>query len=296
MNPNSSSHTFGSSAFVQTRDGRKLHYMSRGTGELTVVFESGMGASRSNWGLVAPAIAEHARAVVYDRAGAGRSNVDAAARSLERIAGDLGELLTALGPGPFILVGHSWGGPIVRAAASANPCRLRGIILVDPSDEHCDMYFSNTAKKSFAINGFLIPIMARTGLYKLLGSKAGSIQPADVATDHLKEDFTVRAASTMLAEGKTFLSDMAALLEHPPDLGNLEVSVISGTKPGKGEGKIRPALITAHRQTVSQLSNARWIGADQSGHMVMYTDPQVIIDEIVRMINDVSSSARTEQK
>lgn len=97
MNPNPSSHTFGSSAFVQTRDGRKLHYMSRGTGELTVVFESGMGASRSNWGLVAPAIVEHARAVVYDRAGAGRSDVDSAPRSLERIAGDLGELLTALG-------------------------------------------------------------------------------------------------------------------------------------------------------------------------------------------------------
>lgn len=296
MNPNPSSHTFGSSAFVQTRDGRKLHYMSKGTGDLTVVFESGMGASRSNWGLVAPAIAEHARAVVYDRAGAGRSDVDSAPRSLERIARDLGDLLTALGPGPFILVGHSWGGPIVRATAAAHRSRLRGVILVDPSDEHCELYFSNTAKKSFALNGFLIPIMARTGLYRLLGSKAGRVQPDDVAVDHLKEDFTVQAASTMLAEGKTFLNDMAALLEHPPDLGDLEVSVISGTKPGKGEGKIRPALITAHRHTVSQLSNGRWIAADQSGHMVMYTDPQVIIAEILRMINDESSGARTEQK
>lgn len=148
MNSNPSLHTFGSSAFVQTRDGRKLHYMSRGTGELMVVFESGMGASRSNWGLVAPAIAEHARAVVYDRAGAGRSDVDSAPRSLERIAGDLGELLTALGPGPFILVGHSWGGPIVRAAAAAHLSRLRGIILVDPSDEHCEMYFSKLTKRA----------------------------------------------------------------------------------------------------------------------------------------------------
>ncbi|WFR65445.1 hypothetical protein P9222_01230 [Paenibacillus amylolyticus] len=164
-----------------------------------------------------------------------------------------------------MLVGHSWGGPIVRAAASAHLSRLRGIILVDPSDEHCEMYFSKLAKKSFAMNGFLIPIMARTGLYKLLGSKAGSIQPADVATDHLKEDFTVKAASTMLAESKTFLSDMAALLEHPPALGDLEVSVISGTKPGKGEGKIRPALIQAHRQTVNKLSNARWIGRINRG-------------------------------
>ncbi|WFR63096.1 alpha/beta hydrolase [Paenibacillus amylolyticus] len=90
MNPNSSSHTFGSSAFVETRDGRKLHYMFRGTGDLTVVFESGMGASRSNWGLVAPAIAGYARAVVYDRAGAGRSDVDSAPAALNALQGILG--------------------------------------------------------------------------------------------------------------------------------------------------------------------------------------------------------------
>ncbi|KQY93628.1 alpha/beta hydrolase [Paenibacillus sp. Root52] len=296
MDHRPSLHTFGSSAYIQTRDGRKLHYMSKGSGELTVVFESGMGLSRSTWGLVAPAIAEHARTVVYDRAGAGRSEVDSAPRSLNRMAEDLGDLLSALEPGPLILVGHSWGGPIVRTAAAANTSQLRGIVLVDPSDEHCELYFSSLAKKSFALNGFLIPIMAHTGLYRLLGSKAGKVQPDDVVADHLKEDFTVQAAKTMLAEGKTFLDDMTALLAQPPALDDLEVSVISGTKPGKGEGKIRPALIAAHRQTVSKLSNARWIGADQSGHTVMYTDPQVIIDEIVRMINNVSSGATIEQK
>lgn len=296
MNSNHSSHTFGSSAFIQTRDGRKLHYMSRGVGDLTVVFESGMGFSRSTWGLVAPAIAKHVRTIVYDRSGAGRSEVDSAPRSLCRIADDLGDLLTALGAGPYILVGHSWGGPIVRAVAAANLSRIQGVVLVDPSDEHCDLYFSNLAKKNFALNSVLIPFMARTGMYRLLGSRPGSVQPDDVAKDHRKEDFTVQAALTMVAESKPFLEDLASLLVNPLDLGNLEVSVISGTKPGMGERKIRPAIISAHRQTVSGLSNARWIGADQSGHMVIFTEPQVIIDEIMRMVNDTGSGARTEQK
>ncbi|WP_405155174.1 alpha/beta fold hydrolase [Paenibacillus sp. FSL K6-0108] len=150
MKPNHRSHSFGSSAFIQTRDGRKLHYMSKGAGDLTVVFESGMGLSRSTWGLVAPAIAEHARAVVYDRAGAGRSEFDSAPRNLRRIAEDLDDLLTGLGPGLFILVGHSWGGPIVRAAAASNLSSIRGIVLVDPSDEHCGLYFSKAAKINFA--------------------------------------------------------------------------------------------------------------------------------------------------
>lgn len=296
MKPNHSLHSFGSSAFIQTRDGRKLHYMSRGTGDLTVVFESGMGFSRSTWGLVAPAVAEHARAVVYDRAGSGRSEVDSAPRNLQRIAEDLSDLLTALGQGPFILVGHSWGGPIVRAAAASNMSCISGVVLVDPSDEHCELYFSKAAKTNFALNRYLIPFMARTGIYRLLGGRPGSVQPDDVVRDHRAEDFTVQAARTMVAESKPFLEDLASLLVNPLDLGNLEVSIISGTKTGMGERKIRPAIIQAHHQTVNSLTNAKWIGADQSSHMVMFTDPQIIINEIVRMVHEASSGARIEQK
>ncbi|MDP9702441.1 pimeloyl-ACP methyl ester carboxylesterase [Paenibacillus intestini] len=279
-------HTLGSSAYIQTRDGRKLHYMSKGAGEVTVVFESGMGVSRSTWGLVVPTIAEHARTVVYDRAGAGRSDVDFSPRTLTRIAVDLNDLLKALGTGPIILVGHSWGGPIVRATAASNLLRLQGIILVDPSDEHCELYFSRMAKVGFAINGALIPALARVGLYRFLGIKDFLSQPDDVVADHRREDFTVQAARTMAAEGKNFLQDLKGLQEQPPELGDLEVSIISGTLPGKGERKIRPAIVEAHRQTVSKLANARWVEAARSGHMVMFTDPEVIVNEIMRMIRD----------
>ncbi|MCM3135698.1 alpha/beta hydrolase [Paenibacillus polysaccharolyticus] len=279
-------HTFGSSTYIETQDGRKLHYMTKGTGKYTVVFESGMGVSRSTWGLVVPTIAEHARTVVYDRAGAGRSDVDSSPRTLARIAEDLNELLSALGPGPFILVGHSWGGPIVRTAAETNLTRLRGIILVDPSDEHCELYFSRMAKAGFAFNGALSPILARLGLYRFLGMKDFLTQPGDVAADHLQEDFTVKAARTLAAEGKNFLQDLKGLRKQPPQLEDLEVSIISGTLPGKGERKIRPAIVAAHRQTVNQLSNARWVEAPHSGHVVMFTDPEVITDEILRMIRD----------
>ncbi|MDK8193708.1 hypothetical protein QP794_26855 [Paenibacillus sp. UMB7766-LJ446] len=67
-------------------------------------------------------------------------------------------------------------------------------------------------------------------------------------------------------------------------------------KTGMGERKIRPVIIQAHRPTVSSLTNTKWIGADQSSHMVMFTDPQIIINEIVSMIHEASSGARTEQK
>lgn len=77
-------HSSGDSRFLILGDGRRLHDRVRGTGAPTVVFESGMGLSGPIWGLVQPAVAEQATTVVYDRAGAGRSD-DGAARTLDRI-------------------------------------------------------------------------------------------------------------------------------------------------------------------------------------------------------------------
>ncbi|WP_054026272.1 alpha/beta fold hydrolase [Bacillus sp. FJAT-28004] len=73
--------------------GRQLRYMEKGAGKLTVVFESGMGLSRSTWGLVQPLVAEHARVIVYDRTGIGRSEPGLMPRTLARMADDLAYLL-----------------------------------------------------------------------------------------------------------------------------------------------------------------------------------------------------------
>lgn len=278
-------HTFGHSRYMQTPDGRRLHYMEQGTGSPTIVFESGMGFSRSTWGLVQPLVARYARAVVYDRAGFGRSEPDTEPRTLARIAGDLDSLLDHLGTGPFILVGHSWGGPIVRTAAAMHPERIRGIVLVDQTDEHCELYFVPASAKHYARMNKLIPLLARLGLYRLLGSRPGKAQPADVYEDHCREDFTVQAARTVAAEGAPFLDDLRALRGRSPQLGKLEVSVITGTRVSWLERKYRLALYEAHRQTAASWPGGRLVEAPSSGHMVMYTEPRLIADEIVRMID-----------
>ncbi|MFD9891729.1 alpha/beta fold hydrolase [Amycolatopsis sp. NPDC059027] len=279
-----STHTFGTSGFVPLDDGRRLHYMERGTGGPVVVFESGMGFSRSTWGLVQPAVAGHVRAVVYDRAGTGRSDPDPRPRTLERIAGDLGALLTALGPGPFILVGHSWGGPIVRVAAAADPGRVRGLVLVDQSDENCDLFFDPATEKRHRMMQFALPPVARLGLYRLLGSKPGRVQPADVVTDHRAEDFTMRAVGAMLAEMAPFPGELRGLRDRPPVLGGFDVSVITGMRSTRLTASTRKAITAAHRRTAYALPNGRLVEASKSGHLVMFTEPELIIGEILRML------------
>lgn len=283
--PDKRAHTFGDSQYIQTTDGRQLHYMEKGSGKLTVVFESGMGLSRSTWGLVQPLVAEYARAVVYDRAGTGRSEPDRATRSLARMADDLAFLLNHLGTGPFILVGHSWGGPIIRTAAAMDLTRIRGLVLVDQTDEHCKLYFEELSVKHYARMNKLIPLLARIGLYRLMGGKSGRVQPADVYKDHWREDFTLQAARTMVAEGAFFLEDLRELRDRPLKLEGTEVSVISGTRMSRMERKFRPALHEAHRQTAAALAEGRLVEAPNSGHMIMYTEPHLIVDEIKQMIH-----------
>jgi len=277
-------HTFGRSGWATTPDGRRLHYMQRGSGGTTVVFESGMGFSRSCWGLVQPAVASGARAVVYDRAGFGRSDADTHPRTLDRLAADLGSLLDSLGPGPFVLVGHSWGGPIVRVAAAAAPSRIAGIVLVDQSDENCGLYFSRAARWQFALSAALTPVLARTGLYRLMGAGAGSVQPPDVAAEHRAEDFSPAAARAANAELRPFLGELGALRGNSPQLGEIPVTLISGTSAGRMERSQRAAIVEAHRVTAAGLTRARVVEAPASGHMVMFSEPELIVDEILALV------------
>ncbi|MDX6744791.1 alpha/beta hydrolase [Actinocorallia sp. A-T 12471] len=288
-------HTLGVSRFTDV-GGRRLHHMERGSGDVTVVFESGMGFSRSCWGLVVPDVAAHARTVVYDRAGLGRSDADPEPRTLARLASDLSALLDALDPGPaepppsgevgqgrFVLVGHSWGGLVVRTVAAARPERIRGIVLVDPTDENCALYFTPAAERRFSKGGAVTVALARLGLYRLVGALSpGRAQPADVAADHRAEDFTVRAARGLRAEGTSGLADLRAVRDAPPPLGDLDVCVISGTKATRADRANRAALTAAHRVTAAAHPGGRFVESPISGHMVMFSDPATVTAEILR--------------
>ncbi|MBF6327262.1 alpha/beta fold hydrolase [Nocardia transvalensis] len=266
--------------------------MVQGSEGPTVVFESGMGFSRSIWGLVQPLVAGRMRTAVYDRAGIGRSDDAAHPRTLGRMAADLDTVLRALGPGPFVLVGHSWGGPIARVAAAADPSRIRGLVLVDQSDENCELYFTRSARTRFATTRLLMPALARIGLYRSFGSKAGAAQPVDVLADHRAEDFTVRAARALIAEQDLFLAELQRLREHPLVLDSVEVSVITGTGAQRFDKTVRQAIIAAHRRTAEALPNGRLVEAPRSGHLVMFTEPDVVAREILRVAGPSDESAQ----
>jgi pimeloyl-ACP methyl ester carboxylesterase len=87
--------------------------------------------------MVQPEVAKFARVCSYDRAGYGWSESGPKPRTSLQIAKELRALLDACGEkGPFVMVGHSFGGYNVRVFTAMYPNDVVGVVLVDA--EHGD--------------------------------------------------------------------------------------------------------------------------------------------------------------
>jgi pimeloyl-ACP methyl ester carboxylesterase len=116
--------------------GHHLHVNCTGKGSPTVVVENGFGDFSFDWMLVQSQVSPFTRVCTYDRAGYAWSDPGPMPRTLAQINLELKDALKKLGEhGPFVLVGHSFGGPIVRNFALTYPKDVAGIVFVDAVNE-----------------------------------------------------------------------------------------------------------------------------------------------------------------
>ncbi|MFI8389025.1 alpha/beta fold hydrolase [Streptomyces sp. NPDC085540] len=139
---------------VEVGGGRKVYLSCKGSGSPLVLLESGLHDSSDTWTFtdtrppvpkspaVFPGVAAFTRVCVYDRPGTlryadppaltTRSTPVDGTRSLSAMADDLDELVTSARlPGPYVLVGHSFGGMIIRLYAQRHPEETAGLVFVD---------------------------------------------------------------------------------------------------------------------------------------------------------------------
>ena len=124
---------------------RKMYLKCAGKGSPTVVLVGGLRASAEYWSLsdkskptVFAEIGKFTRVCTYDRPGTpvgekpSRSDSVPQPTTAKDVVADLRALLSAAGEvGPYVLVGHSYGGLIVRLYASTYPKEVSGLVLVD---------------------------------------------------------------------------------------------------------------------------------------------------------------------
>ena len=119
-------------------DGRAVRVQAIGLqdrrpGTPVIVFEAGASNSLEVWRGILPQIASMAPVVAYDRAGLGRSEWDDTSPTPQHVTDRLRRVLRQIGADPpYVLVGFSWGGMLVRYFAGYYPSDVVGLVFVDP--------------------------------------------------------------------------------------------------------------------------------------------------------------------
>lgn len=120
---------------VKVADGEMALFVS-GSGTPAIIFEAGTGGDHRTWKDVQPTLGKLTRTVSYDRLGLGSSSASKRFRSASNYVEELREGLRNAGiTPPYVLVGHSLGGALVRLYASRYPSEVVGLVLVDPAME-----------------------------------------------------------------------------------------------------------------------------------------------------------------
>jgi pimeloyl-ACP methyl ester carboxylesterase len=120
--------------------GWQLHLNCTGearSSQPTVILEAGAGDFSVDWSLVQPGVARFARVCSYDRAGSGWSELGPRPRTMNQVVYELHTLLDKAGERPpYVLVGHSFGGWVVRLYQSRYPADVVGVVLVEAGPDN----------------------------------------------------------------------------------------------------------------------------------------------------------------
>jgi pimeloyl-ACP methyl ester carboxylesterase len=150
--------------------GYRLHLHCLGSGSPTVILESALPAGSLVWGWVQPGVADTTRVCAYDRAGEGWSELGPQPRDAKQVASELHALLANAGvEGPFILVGHSFGGLYTRAYAGRYREQVSGMVLIDAS--HPDQWARTpdgaAVQRNNELSASVAPVLARVGVLRV---------------------------------------------------------------------------------------------------------------------------------
>src|ERR671915_229765 len=111
-----------------------LHINCIGQGSPTVILEAASGGMSAHWVRVQQQLAQTTRVCAYDRAGLGWSESGPEPRDAKQVSGELHVLLEGADvPGPYVLVGHSYGGLYAGIYAGRYADEVAGLVLVDSS-------------------------------------------------------------------------------------------------------------------------------------------------------------------
>ena len=272
---------------VDIGSGRKMYLKCSGRGSPTVVLVGGLRASAEDWSIsdkskptVFNEVGKFTRVCVCDRPGTpvgekpSRSDPVPQPTTAKDAVADLHALLSAAGEaGPYVLVGHSYGGLIVRLYASTYPKEVSGLVLVDALSEGLQ---DAETPEQWAIQRKLIEgdVRESVALYPALERidvdrscdqirAAPALHPMPIVVLSADRPWGPQVPS-MIAAGR-----LAA--DIPPDFGYVTDA----------------AQKKAQERLAKLVPNEKHITNTNSGHEIHKEQPQLVIDAIREVVEAV---------
>jgi pimeloyl-ACP methyl ester carboxylesterase len=272
-------------AHARLPDGRSVRTVVAGSGDPLIVFEAGLGAGASMWVTVQRLVADQTRTLSYDRAGYGGSSVDRRPRSVERLAADLAAMLNAVEPNtPAVLVGSSFGAPILHVFAQAHPERVTGLVLVDAAvGDVLQKRQIRVIRTIFTVLAALSYVGLHTPLRRAMTrAVTAAMPPADRALlmRHLCARHTVRTAARE-ARRITHVPTLRQMLAGLPEV---PVVAVVGERSDRGEYKGRAALVDLFRHAMQRHPRGEFVAASRSGHYIPWQEPGLVAEAILQMV------------
>jgi pimeloyl-ACP methyl ester carboxylesterase len=294
-----------------------LHVHCIGNGTPTVILEAGIAASSVSWSRVQPELAAFTRACAYDRRGLAWSRRPGAALSPEGLVGDLDEIVRQAGGGErCILVGHSFGGLLVRLYASRYPEKTAGLVVVDPAfllewtdpSPHrlrmlargvalshrgallCHIGFVRLALAMLSGGARKIP-----KLFARLSSGRGASVTERLVGEVRKlppglwpaiQSHWSRAASfDSMAQHLSMLPELARAARNASPIPEIPLVVLSSAA-------LSPEQLAEHEELAASCRHSEHIIADGCGHWIHLDAPELVVSAVRRMVEAARRSYR----
>jgi pimeloyl-ACP methyl ester carboxylesterase len=230
--------------------------------DLTILLEAGGGMDSREWNKIAPELARRTGATIvsYDRAGFGKSDLPETPHDMREEVAWLWKGLQKLELDEnLILVGHSYGGWMIRLFASEHPEPVRGMVFVDP--------FTNEFVDLLGVE------------YLDNHPMAGKI-PFDTSQPEKLSKYQ-RALVRMVGDG---LGPKIEIMRKTSIPSGIPVLVITSGKPFLPKAEEQEAWRLSHEQLTASVKGATLVVAEESDHMIPMRQPDLVIEAVMKVI------------
>lgn len=290
---------------VDVGGGRHIQLDCRGAGSPTVVLESGLDSFGSlAWAAVHDSIAATTRVCAYSRAGLMWSDASATRFDSKTVARNVRTALAAGGESaPWVMVGHSLGGPYVMAFTQLYGAEVTGLVFVDITDPDQFTRFNEATGKQLMPTAGVVRIgaaLAWSGIIRLLPSA-----PPAASWPHSLDRTTRAFVPTSVSELAQEVDAIPATLATAGafhQLGDRPLVVLSagrakdadalhamGLTPEQG-ARLQAASFALHEGEATWSRRGRHEIVADASHYIQFDRPDVVI----RAVREVVAASRAK--